>query len=99
MDGRTHFKVTPDACGKSVFEETIDAKPPAPCRPPEAWEQHDWDGRMPNLPDCPVCVQETWFCRLTVRQHLQQPAHIAFGCRLLGRSEFALQMIFCGGRS
>ena len=43
---------------QTCAEETLDAKPPVPCRPPEVWEQREWDGHMPKLPDCPVCVQE-----------------------------------------
>ena len=42
-------------------EETLDAKPPVPYRPPELWEQHERDGHMPKLPDCPICVQEHVF--------------------------------------
>ena len=39
-------------------DETLDAKPPVPYRPPEVWEQRERDGHMPKLPDCPVCVEE-----------------------------------------
>ena len=39
-------------------DETLDAKPAAPYRPPEVWEQHERDRHMPKLRDCPVCMQE-----------------------------------------
>ena len=40
---------------RTCADETLDAKPPVPHRPPEVWEQHERDGPMPKLPDCPVC--------------------------------------------
>ena len=38
--------------------DTMDAKLSLPSRAPKVWEQHERDGHMPKLPDCPVCVQE-----------------------------------------
>ena len=43
---------------RTCADETLDAKPPAPFRPPEVWEQHEHDGPLPKLPDCPDCVEE-----------------------------------------
>ena len=45
---------------RTCADETLDAKPPAPYRPPEVWEQRERDGHMPKVPDFPVCSS---FCQ------------------------------------
>ena len=39
-------------------DEKLDKTTPGPARSPEIWKQHEADAHMPNLPDCPVCVEE-----------------------------------------
>ena len=39
-------------------DEALDKTTSVLARPPEVWEQHERDGHLPKLPDCPVCVEE-----------------------------------------
>ena len=39
-------------------EDVLDKTSSMPARPPKAWEQHEREGHMPKLSDCPICVEE-----------------------------------------
>ena len=52
---------TKDIGMNDCAEEALDTTTLAPDRPPEVWEQHESDGHMSKLPDCPVCVEEHGF--------------------------------------
>ena len=60
---------------RTCANKTLDAKPHAPYRAPEVWEQHEGDGHMPKLPDCPVCVEEHG----SVVSHFSHTLHLDTG--------------------
>ena len=43
---------------RECADEALDKTTPGPARSPEVWEQHERDGHMPKLPDCPICAEE-----------------------------------------
>ena len=43
---------------RECAEEVVDKTSSPSIRPPEVWEQHERDGHMPKLSDCPICVEE-----------------------------------------
>ena len=48
----------PDMKNLSLLGEQLTDTPSKPTRSPEEWEQHERNGHIPKLPDCPVCVEE-----------------------------------------
>ena len=41
-----------------LVASTMDEPTGPPQRPARVWEEHEHNGHLPKLPDCPVCVEE-----------------------------------------